>query len=170
MRRIAVLALLAISSLGVSAARAEHLNTPAVPGFVIGYEAANEEQSIREDVPEGETVQAWTRMVTTQRFGGAATRLTPTGFLQVITPNLMEGCPGATASRAVTSSVDGHPAARFRADCPRVAQTGKPETFIMLAIAAGEDLLVKQVAFRRVPTAADIEWGERILAAVAVEN
>jgi hypothetical protein len=170
MRRFAVLGLLAISALAGSTAQAEHLNTPAVPGFVVGYEAANEEQSIREEVPEGETVQAWTRMVTTQRFGGAATRLTPTEFLAVITRNLMDGCPGATASQVVASSINGHPAARFRADCPRVARTGKPETFIMLAIAGGAHLLVKQVAFRRVPTAADVQWGEQILAAVAVEN
>jgi hypothetical protein len=167
MRGFAVLALLALSGLAPTAAQAEHLASQAVPGFVVGYEAGNSEQSIREEVQDGETVQDWTRMVTTQRFGGAATRLTPTAFIDVVTRNLLQGCPGATTGRVVTSSIGGRPAARFRADCPRVSQTGKPETFILLAITGEQDLLVKQVAFRRVPTAADIRWGEEILGAVA---
>ena len=42
------------------------LVTQALPGFIVGYEAGNAQQSIREEIPKGETVQAWTRMVTTR--------------------------------------------------------------------------------------------------------
>ena len=165
-----VLALLAASAgllLGASPAAAERLASPGLPGFVVGHEAANDQQSIREEVPAGETVDDWTRMVTTQRFGGAASRLTPTGFLEVITRNLMAACPGAQTSRVLTGTRGGHPSAQIRAFCPLLAQTGKPEAFIMLAIAGDSDLHVKQVAFRRVPSDDDIEWGEALLAAVA---
>jgi hypothetical protein len=154
--------------LAASAANANHLVSPALPGFVVGYEAGNDEQSIREQVPSGETVEEWTRMVTTQWFGGAATRLTPTEFLAVIARNLSAACPGARTSRVVTGSMVGSPTARFRADCPLLAQTGKPETFIMLVISDGKDLHVKQVAFRRDPTAADLQWADEVLASVTI--
>jgi len=163
------LALLAVSALaGASPAAAERIAPQSLPGFVLGYEAGNDEQSIREEVPAGETVQEWTRMVTTQWFAGAAERLTPTEFFEVITRNLMAGCPGAKTSAPVTSSRESRAAAQMRADCPRVAQTGKPETFVILAIAGDRDLHVKQVAFRRVPTAADLQWADEVLGAVAV--
>ena len=62
--------------------------------------------------------------------------------------------------------MNGNPTARYRADCPLLAQTGKPETFIILVVSDGEDLHAKQVAFRRDPTAADIRWAEEVLGAV----
>ena len=154
--------------LAASAARADHLVSPALTGFVVGYEAANEEQSIREEVPAGETVQNWTRMVTTQRFGGAAARLTPANLLAVMARDLSASCPGSRTSRVVTGSIGENATARYRADCPLLAQTGKPETFIILVVSDGEDLHAKQVAFRRVPTAADVQWADAVLAAVTV--
>jgi len=166
LRTIVALLTLSTALVGASRAAAEHLVSPGIPGFVVGHRAANAEQSIREEVPSGETVEDWTRMVTTQRFGGAASRLTPTGFLDVISRNLMAACPGAQASKVLTGTRNGHPTAQIRAFCPRLAQTGKPEAFIMLAIAGSSDLHVKQVAFRRVPTDEDIQWGEAVLAAV----
>jgi len=170
MRRLrsatALLAIPAALLLGESRAAAEHLASPDLPGFVVGHEATNAEQSIREEVPIGETVQDWTRMVTTQRFGGAAARLTPTAFLEVITRNLAAACPGARTSRVLTGTRSGHPGAQMRAHCPQLASTGKSEAFIMLVIAGDSDLHVKQVAFRRDLTDEDIEWGETILARV----
>ena len=149
-------------------AAAERLAEQAVPGFVVGYEDANAQQTIREEVPSGETVQDWTRMVTTQRFPGAASRVSPAAFFETVSSNLARACPGATTSEVVTTTRSGHVAAQMRADCPRLAQTGKPETFIMLIVVGAEDLHVKQVAYRRVPTAGDIRWGEEILAAAAL--
>lgn len=169
MRRIvALLAMAGPLSLAASPAGADRLASPVLAGFVVGYEAANAEQSIREEVPAGETVQNWTRMVTTQRFGGAAARLTPAGLLGTIARSLAAACPGARTSQPITASLSGHATARFRADCPLLAQTGKPETFIILVVSDGEDLHAKQVAFRRDPTAADLQWAEEVLAAVTL--
>ena len=171
-RSRSIAALLALSmplGLAVSPAAADELVSPALPGFVVGFEAANDQQSIREEVPAGETVQDWTRMVTTQRFTGAAARLTPSEFLGVIASNLASACPGARTSPIVTASLSGKATARFRADCPRLAQTGKPETFFILAVSDGEDLHVKQVAFRRDPTAADVQWADGVLGSVTIK-
>ena len=166
---VAVLAVLAPLVLAVSPASADQLVSPALPGFVVGFEAANDEQSIREEVPAGESVQEWTRMVTTQRFTGAAARLTPSDFLGVIARNLAAACPGARTSPIVTASLSGNPAARFRADCPLLAQTGKPETFFILVASDNDDLHVKQVAFRRDPTAADVQWADGVLTSVTIK-
>jgi hypothetical protein len=153
-------------ALGTGPASAEQLSSPALPGFVVGHEAANDEQSIREEVPAGETVRDWTRMVTTQRFGGAAARITPVDFLANMSTNLQSACPGASNSRVITGTRGGRPAAQMRAFCPLFARSGEPESFIILAIAGAEDLHIKQVAFRRVPTEEDIAWGEGVLASV----
>lgn len=154
--------------LGAAPAAHEHLAAPALPGFVVGYEAANNEQSIREQVPSGETVEMWTRMVTTQWFAGASKRLTPSQLLQNIARGLAQACPKATTTPPVLSTRSGRPAAQFRADCPLLTSTGKPETFIALVIAGERDLHVKQVAFRRKPSAADLAWSEAFLAEVGL--
>jgi hypothetical protein len=168
-RPVVALSAIAISlGLGISPASADELASPALPGFVVGFEASNDQQSIHEEVPAGESVQDWTRMVTTQRFTGAATRLTPAEFLEMMARNMAAACPRARTSPAVMGSLSGNATARFRADCPLLAQTGKPETFFMLVVSDGEDLHVKQVAFRREPTAADAQWAEGVLASVTI--
>jgi len=146
----------------------EHLAAAALPGFVVGYEAGNAQQSIREEVPVGETVEDWTRMVTTQRFAGGATRVSPVELIGNVAKAFFAACPGGRTSEPVPTVRGGHAAAQFRADCPLLAQTGKPETFILLAVSGTADLHVKQVAFRRVPTGDDVRWGEDFLAGVAL--
>jgi len=144
------------------------LVTQALPGFVVGYEVANAQQSIREEIPRGETVQSWTRMVTTQRFFGLADIASTEEYLGNVIAGLPRGCPGAVISPITPATVSKRKTARVRVDCPRNPATGKPETFLMLAVPIGRDIHVKQAAFRRVPSAADIAWAEALLAATRV--
>lgn len=139
---------------------AERLGSPALPGFVVGYSAGNDEQSIREEVPRGQTVEAWTRMITTQRFAGLAARATPAIYARNILASLPRSCPGAIASPIAALTVSGHPAARFQVDCPR----GGGETFILLAVAGRADMHVKQVAFRGRTSPAGFAWARTFLA------
>ena len=69
-------AMLAASAATAQPGGSERLVSSALPGFVTGYAAANAQQSIKEEIPRSETVQAWTRMVTTQRYGGLARQAT----------------------------------------------------------------------------------------------
>src|SRR4051812_42210277 len=73
----------------------ELLARPPVPGFVVGYQVARDGILIIEQVPSGESVDKWTRMVTTQRFAGVARRTDGSGFLQNMLNGLQSGCPGA---------------------------------------------------------------------------
>jgi hypothetical protein len=146
-----------------AAAGGERIVAPALPGFVVGYTASDATRSIKEEVPKGETVQAWTRMVTTQRFGGLAAKVTPAVYAKNIVAGIPQACPGAAVSPVAALTVAGRPAARFQVDCPRNAQ-GQAETFILLAIAGKADMHVKQVAFRGRKTAADLTWARTFLA------
>ena len=143
----------------------EALMRPAVPGFVVGYDMARDGNSIIEQVPDGETVEKWTRMVTTQRFAGVARRTDGNGFLQLMLDGLQRGCPGARVTyRRATGK-----AAQMRVDCPFNPSTGTPETFFARAIRGESDMHVAQVAFRRVPSAADVSWAETYLASVKLK-
>jgi hypothetical protein len=144
---------------------AETLVRPPVPGFVVGYQLARGGNLIVEQVPAGETVDRWTRMVTTQRFAGVARRVDADGFLQTMIDGLASGCPGATIAYRRASGGT----AQMRVDCPLNPATGRPETFFAKAFAGSTDIHVAQVAFRRVPNAADISWAEKYLVSVSLK-
>ena len=139
---------------------------PDLNRWVVGYEAHNATQAIREEVPEGESVKDWSRMVTTQRFGGLASLTTPENYLGTITRSVERACPGAQVGPVRQLSMTGRPAVRVTIDCPVLAQTGKRETFVLEATAGTFDMLVKQVAFRGPHSVADIAWATGFLDAL----
>jgi hypothetical protein len=143
----------------------EALARPSVPGFIVGYEVARDGDSIVEQVPAGETVERWTRMITTQQFAGVARRADADDFLQLMLDGLQRACPGATVAYRRQAAR----AAQMRVDCPLNPATGLPETFFAKAMPGAADMHVAQVAFRRAPSVADVEWAERYLAAVSLK-
>jgi hypothetical protein len=149
----------------VAAFAIEVLARPPVPGFIQGYQAARDGNSIVEEIPAGENVDKWTRMVTTQNFAGVASRIDANGFLQSMIDGLANACPGAkvTYRRAAGKT------AQMRVDCPLNPSTGLPETFFAKAMAGSADMHVAQVAFRREPRAADVAWAERYLSGVSLK-
>jgi hypothetical protein len=156
--------LLALPALAAPAAHAnEVLVAPDLPGFVVGHSAVNARQSIKEEVPQGETVQNWTRMVTTQRFAGLARSVSPARYAKSILDGLPVACPRATASSV--QAIEGQNGVRFKVVCPRTAH-GKAESFFLLAIAGRDDMHVKQVAFRGEASSDDFLWARKYLAGV----
>ena len=167
MASIAALPLLAPAANAQPAAQ-ERLVAPAVPWFVVGYTAANAQQSIREEIPRGETVEAWSRMITTQRFVGTARAATPEVYARNTIRGIPRACPGARVSPVTSLRISGRAAARFQVDCPRSAG-GRSETFILLAVAGPSgDMHVKQVAWRGGTTQQGLAWGRNLLAGVAL--
>ena len=159
-----MIAMVGLWASSAAAAAADEWSAPlAVPGFVIGFDDATEEQAIVERVPAGESVERWTRMLTSQRFVGRAGDPGPRQLLANIQGLMKNGCPGGSTSAITTMTVSGRPGARMRSDCPRNPQTGLPETFFIVAFAGTEDLFAEQVAFRRVPSAADVAFAIRAL-------
>jgi hypothetical protein len=164
----ALLLAASISSAAVSApADEERMAAPALPGFVVAHNAGNARQTITEQVPQGQTIERWTKMVTTQRFAGLAGRTTPAAYARTILDSLPRACPGAKASSVAGAPVSGRPAARFQVDCPR-STGGQPETFILLAVAGTSTMYVKQVAFRGQVGPAELAWSRSFLNGVAI--
>lgn len=159
-------AILLLASAGAAAAQADRIQLPPLPGFVVGHQREAGGNAIVEHVPEGETVQAWTRMVTVLRFGGMADRVPPQTLFDNMIDGLGQSCPGATTRIGPELTVSGSAAARLRADCPMNPQTGLPETFIAIGVSGRSDLHSVQVAFRRVPTEAELRWAEALLSQV----
>jgi hypothetical protein len=151
-----------ISAILMTSAAEPEVTRPPLPGFVVGYKAAHGGASLLEEVPQGETVQKWTRMVTTQRFENIAFRLSPAKMMGTIATNFVVTCAGGTATE-VGSDGD---FSTVRADCPKNPQTGLPETMVARATANGATLHVFQVAWRKAPTAADVAWAEAYLKAI----
>ncbi len=116
-----------------------------------------------ERIPAGETVQRWTRMVTTQRFARLAGKTDLRTFLAELAASVTRACPGTKTAVEIQGA-----AAELRADCPLNPSTGKPETFFAKAMMGASDLHVAQVAFRRVPSSADGQWAKAYLAGVNV--
>ncbi|MFC3099665.1 hypothetical protein [Altererythrobacter lauratis] len=147
MKKLPFLAvLLALIALPASAAAQERLVSPAIAGFELGHEAANATQSIREEVPAGESVQNWSAIITTQRFVIANPPVER--FLEGFRQSLRQACPAARMTPVESASGHGGPASIFSADCPQSPVTGGRETMTVLAIAGRDALHVKQVAFR----------------------
>ncbi len=161
--RVTALALAITAAWTAPAQANETLVSPDLPGFVVGYAKSDRNQSIREEVPQGETVQRWTKMVTTQWFRKLAERLSPVEYANKMLESLPRSCPGATASSV--QNVSGQKAVRFKVVCPSTA-TGQAESFFLMAIAGKEDMHVKQVAFRGEASSKDFLWARKFLSGV----
>ncbi|WP_295631344.1 hypothetical protein [Novosphingobium sp.] len=144
----------------------DRVTAPDLDRWVIGYEAHNATQAIREEVPESESVKDWSRMVTTQRFGGLAALTTAENYVTNIARSVERKCPGAQVGAIRQVRMTGRPAVRVTIDCPVLAETGKRETFLLEATGGTFDILVKQVAFRGPHSAADIAWATGFLDAL----
>ncbi|UIJ46146.1 hypothetical protein LZK98_04125 [Sphingomonas cannabina] len=129
----------------------ERLVWPKADGFVVAHQQDNGRTSIEEQVPKGETVEQWTRMITTLTFAGP---LDPAGFADRMAGLWSQSCPGAKAG----APVSGARGVDIRIDCPLNPQTGKPETMFQRSVAGESKLYVLQVAFRLTPTKDQAAW------------
>jgi hypothetical protein len=161
----AILPALALSGTAHAQATEERLSSPEIPGFTIGFAATNDTQSIREEVPEGETTQRWSRLITTQRFTGLASRVTPKKYAARVIRAMKKRCSDVEIDDTRAFEMAGRKAYQFKVECP-IGATGRREAFIMLAVAGVNDMHVKQVAFRGQVVDSGLAWGRRYLDAV----
>lgn len=147
-------------------ADSSQLVLPALRGFKVVNQTSAGGVTIIEQIPRSETAERWSRMVTIQRFEGLAERVNAAGFLQLIAKGAGESCPGVIVSDI--RIVSGTP--QLRIDCPLNKPTGHRETFIMRAVAGSTDMHVYQVAWRREPWPADVQWGMTYLNGVKLKR
>jgi hypothetical protein len=115
--------------------------------FKPGWHQHNDRIDMIEFVVPPETVETWTRMVTSQVLTGAALRIDLEDFYTNWRRGLAANCPQLTASET-WGQVDEVRAIRADLVCALNPKTGKPEYLSATMISGRENFFILQVAFR----------------------
>lgn len=121
------------------------------------YEAKNDRQLIAEFVPQGSTVENWTRMITLSAFKGVGASDLSTTDMQARFFNNRQGCEQGSFSRVIATGrmQDGSEYNLSSNGCGSTAAGGYPgatsgrgEQFIALLLRDAQDVVVLQYAER----------------------
>jgi hypothetical protein len=163
---LSVLLAAAVSAQSTPTASTEMLGIDVPDEFQIGHHQRNDTVEIIELVEPPETVDNWSKLITSLMFFDAA----ETGlevFYARWRDGLRDGCPGMK-DQAVRGSVDGRPAIRAALSCPKNPQTGKPENLSAFLVQGDANLMMAQVAFRHAVTPPDTALAERVKGSLKV--
>lgn len=125
--------------------------------FEPAYEAKNDRQMILEFVPQGETVQNWTRMITLSALRGTGSAPISTAEMQQRFFDTSKGCETQNFSRVIASGrlADGTEYNLSSNGCGSTAASGYPgavsgrgEQFIALLLRDDQNVAVLQYAER----------------------
>jgi hypothetical protein len=168
MRQLKAATVIALLGTGPAAADLanENLLVTMPPGYKVDFRTQHNDMVMSEMVPENETVQAWTEMLTVQVFHGLKT--TPEAFRDTLQQGWIADCPGASAQTVAGGVESGYSALVWLLDCPRNPETGKPEMTWFKAIQGNDSFYVVQKAFKFVPAKEQIGQWMRYLKAIAV--
>jgi hypothetical protein len=151
---------------GQPALQAENLLIAQPAGFKVGYQANKDDTAISEWVPEGQSVDAWTQMLTVQVYRGA--KVEAATFLQGVGKKWSDACPGSTGKGIFTGQTNGYVVSMLVLRCPKNLTTGKPETTAFRVIKGNDALYSVQRAFRSEPSDAELDDVMHYLAKVSV--
>jgi hypothetical protein len=144
---IPVLAVLPVLAEAQALSEGEHLIAPVPQGFVLGHQAEDTSSMIREFVPEGESVQAWSQMMTVRIFRGM-----PGASAVVFHNNLvdlvLQSCPSATTHEIAGGEEQGTEFHLILVACPQSPVTGGEEWFMSKTMGGQDALYNVQGAWR----------------------
>jgi hypothetical protein len=143
----------------------EWLAMPMPDGFTAAHEQDAPQGRIEERIARGETVERWTRMIT---IITVKRDMPADNYAAAFEEVVVMACPGARTAKRQATAIGARAAIDGRIDCPLNPKTGLPETFLYRLANAGGQVHMVQVAFRRVPSAADIAWAEQRIAGVVL--
>lgn len=163
MRRAISLAVAALAlSFAAPAAHALENETLLVgmpKGYKVGHQQRAGSQAISEFVPQAQTVENWTEMVTVNIFFGLRD-MTPSRYRTNMEGNWAKACAGSEFSKVKEGAENGYLTLTWFQKCPKNPQTGKPELTWMKAIQGRDSFYLVQKAFKFEPTAEQRrEWG-----------
>lgn len=130
----------------------ENLLVALPPGFKVGGQGSRNDMNMQEWIPQGETVENWSEMVTVQIF--KRRDLEPGPFLKDMQARWSRACKDSTATPITTGTVNGYAMSTIVLRCPLLESTGKPETTMFKAIKGNDSFYLVQRA-TRVATAPD---------------
>jgi hypothetical protein len=134
--------------------------------FAVGYRSSHDNRVMTEYVPDGQTVDDWTQLVTVQIFHGAT--VDPATFLKGVGARYEGHCPGTSAKGIFTGQSNGYVVSMLLLKCPNNPGTGKPETTAFRVIKGRDALYSVQHAWRAVASDQEVDVAMHALAAVTV--
>jgi hypothetical protein len=144
----------------------ENLLTNLPDGYKVGYQNRNDKELISEMVPQNETVENWTEMVTVQIFFGQ--KIGPRQFKARMEKLWASSCPGGEPRSVYDQTERGYATATWVLACPLNPATKKPEITWFKAIQGNDSLYVVQKAFKFMPSQEQASQWLRYLNDVAV--
>lgn len=148
---LAAIVALMSSTPGLAQLQAENLLAGVPEGFEVGYHASQNGMIIAEFVPKGETVEAWSRMITVQVFRGLRN-----ADGDQLASNMQQGweaaCTGSDVGRDDAGKVNGYDWVAWHFSCPMNPETNLPETMWLRAVSGADALYVVQYAYRALPS------------------
>lgn len=119
------------------------------PPFKLAFERTTGNIYVREHVPEGESVDEWSRMITLSGVQGMAysPEATPHGYLQALARGFQRHCPDSYVALDLgPQPLAKEPSFATVVSCGRVTSGGKAhsETSIMVAIKGSDDFYALQ--------------------------
>lgn len=136
----------------------ENLLAELPEGFKVDYQAEQGNQTITEMVAEGESVEAWTTMVTVQVYMGDTTT-TPEQAQETLTDSWFNACENSESYPVADGVENGYNFILWQLYCPLNPSTQKPELTYLKAIQGNDSFYLVQVAFRYEPSDEDItQW------------
>jgi len=144
----------------------ENLLVQMPPGYKVGYRAERGTMVMNEMVPDGQTVNNWTEMVTVQIFHGL--KAAPEKFRDTLQQRWVAACPGASGAKVTSGTENGYPVLVWLLDCPKNPQTSEPEMTWFKAIAGNDSFYLVQKAFKFKPSQEQIDRWMAYLKSVAV--
>ena len=152
-----------------TASENENLLAELPTGFKIDYQAEQNNMVINEMVPQSESVNDWTTMVTVQIFLGE-TNTTPEQYQETMTQSWFNACQDSESYPVANGDENGYNFVLWQLYCPLNPSTQKVEYAYMKAIQGNDSFYLVQVAFRREPSSDEITQSMNYLREVQVCN
>jgi hypothetical protein len=159
MLRPILLGLIAASLVAATPALAldnENLLLKPPKGFKVGFTNKTEKELITEMVPEAQTVENWTEMVTVQIFYNLRD-VTPLQYRARIEKLWADACPGAVFTKVKDGTENLYPMTAWSQTCPLNKATGKPEFTWMKGVQGRDSFYLVQKAFKFEPSPKQIK-------------
>ena len=128
----------------------ENLLQTLPQGYKIDFQTRKGNMQMTEMVPQNESVNNWSEMITTQVFFGLK-NITPEEFQARLQKTWADSCKGADFAPVTQGVENGYSFAIWIQTCPLNQVTGKPENTWFKAIKGNDSFYVVQKAFKFAP-------------------
>ena len=136
----------------------ENLLVEVPQGFKIDFQAEQNNMVINEMVPQSESINNWSTLITVQIFLGM-TNTTPEQYQDTLTQSWFTACQDSESYPVADGTENGYNFVLWQLYCPLNPSTQKVEFTYLKAIQGNDSFYLVQVAFRHEPTSDEItEW------------